>query len=127
MRRLHVERPFLSHTECVQKDLDIQEYTDPEHNPMIPHTLVLELPLVVYSIYNGYRFGPARRSQTFGMISRAVTSELRPDRDLSTPGLREAWEVPRFARASTAGISRRREGALRGTEGVATTACDSFE
>src|SRR5262249_4672335 len=24
----------------VQKDLDIQEYTDPEHDPMIPHTLV---------------------------------------------------------------------------------------
>src|SRR5580704_3769518 len=22
----------------VQKDLDIAEYTDPEHNPMIPHT-----------------------------------------------------------------------------------------
>ena len=26
----------------VQKDLDIQEYTDPEHDPMIPHTLVLK-------------------------------------------------------------------------------------
>ena len=26
----------------VQKDLDIQEYTDPHHDPMIPHTLVLE-------------------------------------------------------------------------------------
>ncbi|MCU1296718.1 MAG: redoxin protein, partial [Acidobacteriaceae bacterium] len=25
----------------VQKDLDLLEYTDPEHNPMIPHTLVL--------------------------------------------------------------------------------------
>ena len=25
----------------IQKDLDIQEYTDPEHDPMIPHTLVL--------------------------------------------------------------------------------------
>ena len=24
----------------VQKDLDIRAYTDPEHNPMIPHTLV---------------------------------------------------------------------------------------
>jgi PAS domain S-box-containing protein len=24
----------------VQKDLDIAEYTDPDHNPMIPHTLV---------------------------------------------------------------------------------------
>src|SRR3954468_9549760 len=26
----------------VQKDLDIAEYTDPDHNPMIPHTLVIE-------------------------------------------------------------------------------------
>src|ERR1700751_6451831 len=26
----------------VQKDLDIAEYTDPEHDPMIPHTLVLK-------------------------------------------------------------------------------------
>ena len=26
----------------VQQDLDIQEYTDPDHDPMIPHTLVLK-------------------------------------------------------------------------------------
>ncbi len=26
----------------LQKDLDIAEYTDPAHNPMLPHTLVLE-------------------------------------------------------------------------------------
>src|SRR5579863_7243578 len=38
----------------VQKDLDIPEYTDPEHNPMIPYTLVLKPGLVVYSIYDGY-------------------------------------------------------------------------
>jgi len=30
----------------VQKDLDIQEYTDPYHDPMIPHTLVLKPGLV---------------------------------------------------------------------------------
>ena len=31
--------PFLSDPRrIVQKDLDIAEYTDPEHNPMIPHT-----------------------------------------------------------------------------------------
>ena len=30
----------------IQKDLDIQEYTDPEHDPMIPHTLVLKPGLV---------------------------------------------------------------------------------
>ena len=33
---------FLSDPErTVQKELDIAEYTDPEHNPMIPHTPVL--------------------------------------------------------------------------------------
>src|SRR6266436_9035619 len=34
--------PFLSDAgRTVQKDLDIAEYTDPEHNPMIPHVIVL--------------------------------------------------------------------------------------
>jgi hypothetical protein len=40
----------------VQKDLDIAEYTDPLHNPMIPHTIVLEPGLVVYTIYMAYWF-----------------------------------------------------------------------
>ena len=49
--------PFLSDPgRTVQQDLDIQEYTDPDHNPMIPHTLVLKPGLVVHSIYNGYWF-----------------------------------------------------------------------
>jgi peroxiredoxin len=35
------EWTFLSDPDrTIQKDLDIQEYTDSEHNPMIPHTLV---------------------------------------------------------------------------------------
>jgi hypothetical protein len=34
----------------------IAEYTDPLHDPMIPHVIVLEPGLVVYKIYNGYRF-----------------------------------------------------------------------
>ena len=49
--------PFLSDPgRMVQQDLEIQEYTDPEHDPMIPHTLVLKPGLVVHSIYNGYWF-----------------------------------------------------------------------
>src|SRR2546427_188208 len=40
----------------VQKDLDIAEYTDPEHNPMIPHVIVLEPGLVIFKIYIGYWF-----------------------------------------------------------------------
>src|SRR3984893_14691944 len=66
--------PFLSDTRrIVQKDLDIAEYTDPVHNPMIPHVIVLEPGLVIYKIYNGYWFfgrhfgkspaGPARCHQ----------------------------------------------------------------
>ena len=39
-----------------RKDLDIQEYTDPDHDPMIPHTLVLKPGLVIHRIYNGYWF-----------------------------------------------------------------------
>jgi peroxiredoxin len=52
--------PFLSDAaRRVQKDLDIAEYTDPGHNPMIPHVIVLEPGLIVYNIYNGYWFfGP---------------------------------------------------------------------
>ena len=49
--------PFLSDPErTVQKDLDIREYTDAEHDPMIPHTLVLKPGLVIHTIYNGYWF-----------------------------------------------------------------------
>src|SRR5437762_1748128 len=40
----------------LQKDLDIAEYTDPDHNPMIPHTVVLEPGLRIHKIYNGYWF-----------------------------------------------------------------------
>src|ERR1700683_2931217 len=49
--------PFLSDAgRMLQKDLDIAEYTDAAHNPMIPHVIVLEPGLVVYKIYNGYWF-----------------------------------------------------------------------
>ena len=49
--------PFLSDPgRMVQKDLDIAEYTDSLHNPMIPHVIVLEPGLVIYKVYNGYWF-----------------------------------------------------------------------
>src|SRR5260370_5460416 len=49
--------PFLSDPRRkAQKDLDIVEYTDPLHNPMIPHTIVLESGLIIYKIYMGYWF-----------------------------------------------------------------------
>lgn len=77
----------------VQRDLDIQEYTDPEHDPMIPHTLVLKPGLVVHTIYNGYWFWGRPSVDDLWLDLRAVSREIRPDWDLATPGLREAWEA----------------------------------
>ena len=84
--------PFLSDPgRIVQQDLDIQEYTDPENDPMIPHTLVLEPGLVVHTVYNGYWFWGRPSVQDLWQDLRAASAEIRPDWDLSAPGLREAW------------------------------------
>jgi hypothetical protein len=77
----------------VQKDLDIREYTDPEHDPMIPHTLVLKPGLVIHSIYNGYWFWGRPSLIDLWHDLRRVSSEVRPDWDLSTPGLRDQWDA----------------------------------
>jgi len=78
---------------AVQQDLDIQEYTDPENNPMIPHTLVLKPGLVIHTIYNGYWFWGRPSTDDLWLDLRAASREVRPDWDLSKPGLREAWEA----------------------------------
>jgi peroxiredoxin len=85
---------FLSDpTRTIQKDLDIQEYTDPEHDPMIPHTLVLKPGLEIHSVYNGYWFWGRPSFYDVWRDLRAASSEIRPDWDLSKPGLREAWNA----------------------------------
>jgi peroxiredoxin len=82
----------------VQQDLDIQEYTDPEHNPMIPHTLVLKPGLIVHSVYNGYWFWGRPSFAELWRDLREATKEVRPDWDLSAPGLRQEWEKGDFSR-----------------------------
>src|SRR5262245_4019636 len=86
--------PFLSDPDrVVQKDLDIQEYTDPDNDPMIPYTFVLKPGLVIHRIYNGYWFWGRPSIADLWHDLRAVTSEIRPDWDLSTPGLRKRWDA----------------------------------
>jgi hypothetical protein len=65
---------------------------------MIPHTLVLKPGLLIYSIYNGYWFWGRPSVMDLWHDLRAVTSEIRPDRNLSAPGLREAWNAGDFSR-----------------------------
>ena len=86
--------PFLSDPgRVVQRDLEIQEYTDPENDPMIPHTLVLKPGLVVHRIYNGYWFWGRPSFAELWRDLREASSEVRPDWDLAAPGLREQWEA----------------------------------
>jgi peroxiredoxin len=84
--------PFLSDVlRKVQKDLDIAEYTDPHHDPMIPHTLVLEPSLRIYKIYNGYWFFGRPTVDELRLDLRAVLQRCRPDWDISPAELRESW------------------------------------
>ncbi len=76
----------------IQKDLDIQEYTDPYHDPMIPHTLVLKPGLVIHSVYNGYWYWGRPSIEDLRRDLREATREIRPDWDLGAPGLREEWD-----------------------------------
>ena len=86
--------PFLSDPgRTVQKDLDIQEYTDPVHNPMVPHTLVLAPELRVHSVYNGYWYFGRPSVEELRHDLRDVTRTVRPDWDLSDPQLRAAWKA----------------------------------
>jgi peroxiredoxin len=90
---LGAEWPFLADPErVVQRDLDIQEYTDPVHDPMIPHTFVLEPGLQIFKIYNGYWYWGRPSVAELRLDLRALLQEIRPDFDLGAPGVRDAWE-----------------------------------
>jgi peroxiredoxin len=75
----------------VQKDLEIAEYTDPDHNPMIPHTVVLEPGLRVYKIYAGYWFFGRPTVEELRLDLRLLLQRCRPDWDLTSAATRTAW------------------------------------
>src|SRR6476619_2326288 len=86
--------PFLEDPgRIVQKDLDIQEYTDPDNDPMIPHTLVLGPGLVVRRIYHGYGFWGRPSFVDLWHGLRELSAQIRADWDLGTRGLRDAWDA----------------------------------
>jgi peroxiredoxin len=88
--------PFLSDTRrIVQKDLDIAEYTDPIHNPMIPHTIVLEPGLVIYKVYEGYWFWGRPSVEELRQDLRVVTRKCRPDWDITTMEMKAQWQQGR--------------------------------
>jgi len=88
--------PFLSDAgRHVQKDLDIVEYTDTLHNPMVPHTIVLEPKLTIHKIYMGYWFFGRPTVEELRQDLRAVLKKCRPDWEITTPEMKKAWEQGR--------------------------------
>jgi len=86
--------PFLyDEQRVIQQDLDIQEYTDPHNNPMIPHTFVLEPGLKIYKIYNGYWYWGRPTTSELHQDLRAITRRIRPDWQIDTPELRAKWDA----------------------------------
>jgi peroxiredoxin len=84
---------FLSDEErTVQSDLDIAEYTDPTHNVMVPHTVMLEPGLVVHKVYVGYWYWGRPTPEEVRQDFRAMSMKQHPDWDITEPGLRERWE-----------------------------------
>jgi hypothetical protein len=77
----------------VQQDLDVQEYTDPEHDPMIPHTLVLKPGLVIHSSYNGYWFWPPRRPRTSARTCARCAASSARTRTSAPPGFARPWDA----------------------------------
>ena len=91
--RLGAHWPFLSDEERkVQQDLDIREYTDPLHNPMIPHTILLEPSLKVFKVYNGYWYWGRPTPEELRQDFRAISLKCRPDWNLADPEVKEKWE-----------------------------------
>lgn len=86
--------PFLSDPKrIVQQDLQIQEYTDPQHDPMVPYTLVLGPGLKIHTAYNGYWYWGRPSNEDLRRDLRELTRMIRPDWDISADGLREKWEA----------------------------------
>lgn len=95
-RELGANWPFLSDPERrIQRELDIQEYTDPANDPMIPFTFVLSSGLRIHTLYNGYWYWGRPTNDELHRDLREASRQSRPDWDISEPALREDWHTIR--------------------------------
>jgi peroxiredoxin len=93
-QQLGAHYPFLyDEKHMVRDDLDILEYTDPQHEPMIPHTFLLGAGLQIRNIWNGYYYWGRPSLAELHQALRVVTMEMRPDFDLSDPQLKKRWDA----------------------------------
>jgi hypothetical protein len=93
MSHLACQWTFLSGPRrTIQKDLDIQEYTDSDHDRWF-RTRSCSSRDSSSTASERLRLRGRPSVEDLWRELRAATSEIRPDWDLSTPGLGEPWDA----------------------------------
>ncbi len=82
---------FYDEKKTVRDELDILEYTDSQHEPMVPHTVLLEPGLKIRRVWNGYYYWGRPSVAELHAELRDLTRNIRPDWDLSDPALKKRW------------------------------------
>lgn len=77
----------------VMNDLDIHEYTDTEHEVMIPHTLLLGRGLKVHKVWNGYYYWGRPSVAELHAELRELGRQTYEDWDITDPELRKKWQA----------------------------------
>jgi peroxiredoxin len=84
----------------VQRDLGIDEYTDPHHSASVPHTLVLAPGLVIDKVYVGYWFWGRPSAYQLWEDLQDLFRRIKDDYDPTRADVREAWERAQSAVAA---------------------------
>lgn len=93
-QQLGAHYPFLyDEKKALRDQLDICEYTDTEHLPMIPHTFLLAPQLKIRKVWNGYYYWGRPSTGELHAELRELTREIRRDWDLSDPELKRQWNA----------------------------------
>lgn len=93
-QQLGAHYPFLyDEKKQVRDELDILEYTDTQHEPMIPHTFLLEPGLKIRRIWNGYYYWGRPSTAELHDELRGLTRDIRADWSLDDAGLKQQWDA----------------------------------
>jgi peroxiredoxin len=93
-QQLGAHYPFLyDEAKRVRDELDIREYTDTRHEPMVPHTFLLGPCLKIHRIWNGYYYWGRPSTAELHAELRELTRAIRPDWSLADPELKRRWDA----------------------------------